>query len=193
MDERVAVESLEVRGSLPEGVLLAGADVTACHFEGLTLFEGSLRGARLTDCRFERCELTLLDVTDALMHDVVFASCRLQAVDFGVLARDPFGLSVRFEGCDLSLASFRDLDLRQVVFDGGRAHEATFVAVDLRGVQVRGLDLRGAEIRGCDLRDADLRGSSGFALSPCGNRVRGVRIDLAEAVGVLGAVGVRWD
>ncbi len=193
MDERVAVESLEVRGSLPEGVLLAGADVTACHFEGLTLLEGSLRGARLTDCRFERCELTLLDVTDVTMHDVVFASCRLQAVDFAALARDPIGLSVRFERCDLSLASFRDLDLRQVTFDGGSAHEAIFVAVDLRGVVIRGLDLRGAEIRGCDLRDADLRGSSGFVLSPCGNRVRGLRIDLTDAVGLLAAVGVRWD
>lgn len=193
MDDRLALEGLDVSGSLPAGVQLAGADLTGCRFDGLTLVEGSLRGARLTECRFERCELTLLDVTDATMHGVVFASCRLQAVDFGALARDPFGLSVRFERCDLSLATFRDLDLRQVAFDGGRAHEAIFVAVDLRGVAMRGLDLRGAEIRGCDLRDADLRGSSGFALSPCGNRVRGVRIDLAEAVGVLGAVGVRWD
>ena len=127
------------------------------------------------------------------MHDVVFHTCRLQAVDFGALARDPVGVSVRFEACDLSVASFRDLDLRQAAFDGGRAQEAAFVAVDLHGIQMRGLDLSGAEIRGCDLRDADLRGSSGVVLSPCDNRVRGLRIDLPDAVGLLAALGVRWE
>jgi fluoroquinolone resistance protein len=191
--ERTVVDDLDVSGELPHGVRLAGSDVGGCRFVGLELTEGSLRGSRLSDCRFERCEMTLLDVTDATMHDVVFESCRLQAVDFGALARDPIGLSVRFERCDLSLASFRGLDLRQVAFEGGRAREAVLIDADLRDVALNGLDLTGAEIRGCDLRGADLRGASGFVLSPCDNRVRGLRIDLAAVTGLLAAVGVVWE
>jgi fluoroquinolone resistance protein len=193
MRERPAIDGLEAVGELPEHLELAGADLSGCRFEGLVLTEGSLRGARLTDCRFDRCELTLLDVTDATLHDVVFQACRLQAVDFGALARDPIGVSVRFERCDLGLAVFRGIDLRRASFDGGLAREAVFVDTDLRGVTLRGLDLTGADIRGCDLRETDLRGSSGYVLSPCANRVRGLRVDLVDAVGLLSAVGVRWD
>jgi fluoroquinolone resistance protein len=193
MRERAVIDGLEASGELPEGLDLAGADLTGCRFEGLVLTETSLRGARLSDCRFERCELTLVDVTDATLHDVTFEACRLQAVDFGTLARDPIGVSVRFERCDLSLAVFRGIDLRQCDFDGGVAREATFVDVDLRGVTLRALDLTGAVLRGCDLREVDLRASSGFVLSPCDNRVRGMRIDVEGAVGLLAAVGVRWD
>ena len=187
------IEALEALGELPEGLELAGADLGGCRFEGLELTEASLRGTRFSDCRFERCELTLVDVTDATMHDLTFEACRLQAVDFGALARDPIGISVRFERCDLSLAVFRGVDLRQCGFDGGVAREAAFVEVDLRGVTLAGLDLTGAVIRGCDLRGADLRGSTGYLLSPCDNRVRGLRIDVEGAVGLLAAVGVRWD
>ena len=193
VEPRPVIDDLVASGQLPEGVRLEGADVGGSRFVGLELTESSLRGARLSDCRFERCEMTLIDVTDATMHDVVFESCRLQAVDFGAVARDPIGLSVRFQGCDLSLASFRGLDLRQAAFEGGRAHEAVFVDTDLREVVLHALDLTGAEIRGCDLRGADLRGSSGFVLSPCDNRVRGMRIDLPDAVGLLAAVGVSWE
>ena len=193
MRERPAIDGLEAVGELPAGLELAGTDLGGCRFEGLALTEGSLRGARLSDCCFERCELTLVDVTDATMHEVVFEACRLQAVDFGALARDPIGVSVRFERCDLSLAVFRGLDLRQARFVGGTAREAVFADTDLRGVTLHGLDLSGAEIRGCDLREADLRGSSGYVLSPCDNRVRGLRIDLADAAGLLSAIGVRWE
>lgn len=191
--ERPIVEGLDVVNELPDGVVLAGADVGGCTFTALEMTDGSLRGARLTDCRFERCEMTLVDLTDATLHDVTFVACRLRAVGFGATARDPVGLSVRFDECDLSLASFDDIDLRALAFEGGVAREARFVRVDLRGVVLRGVDLTGAEFSACDLRDADMRGSSGYVLSVCDNRVRGLRIDLADVAGLLAGVGVRWD
>jgi fluoroquinolone resistance protein len=191
--DRHSVDDLEIVGEVPPGLRLDGADVGGCRFVGLDLTETSLRAARLTECRFERCEMTLVDLTDAQLHEVTFETCRLRAVDFGALARDPVGASVRYEDCDLGLASFRDLDLRQCVFEGGQAHEATFRGCDLRGVAMRGLDLRGAELDDCDLRETDLRGSRAFVFSPCRNRVRGLRVDAPEALDLLAALGVRWD
>ncbi len=193
MNERPVFDGLDVSDGLPPHVRLEGADLVDCRFTNLALTEASLRGARLSDVRFEGCEMTLVDLTDATLHDVVFVSCRLQGVNFAVLARDPVGPSLRFEGCDLDLAVFRGLDLRQSTFEGGTAREAVFVDADLRSVALQGVDLSGAEIRGCDLRDANLRGSSGFVLSPCDNRVRGLRIDLGDAIGLLAGAGVRWS
>ena len=187
---RPTIDEVEAIGALPEGLSLAGADVTGCRFVGVDLTEASLRGARLTACRFEHCEMTLVDLTDATLHDVEFDTCRLQAVAFEATARDPIGLSIAFRDCDLGLATFRGLDLRGCRFEGGHVREAIIVDCDLREVPLRALDAAGAEIRGCDLRAADMRGSSGLVFSPCANRVHGLRIDAEAAPGVLATLGI---
>lgn len=190
--DRPRIDDLETVGGLPEGLRLAGADVSGSVFVNVDLTEASLRGARFTACRFERCEMTLVDLTDATLHDVAVVGCRLQAVAFEATARDPIGLSIAFDACDLAMATFRGLDLRGCRFEGGRLRDASFVECDLRGVSLRDLDMTGAEIRRCDLREADLRGSTGIVLSPCDNRVRGLRLDPEAALGVLASVGIVW-
>lgn len=181
-------------GAAAAELALARAELEACNSVACDLTEASPQGARLTACRFERCELALADLADASLRDVTFERCRLTGVDFGRLERDPLGLEARFEGCDLSFALFRGLDLRAFAFEGCLLPEAEFTRCDLRGVSFAGSDLARCGFADCDLRDADLRAARGYLVSPFTNRVRGMRVTLPEAVGLLAVleVVVEW-
>ena len=44
-----------------------------------------------------------------------------------------------------------------------------------------------------DLRGASLVGADGYTFDPAQNRVRGLRVEVASAVGLLGAMGMVVD
>lgn len=95
-----------------------------------------------------------------------------------------------FVDCDLSFASFRGMDLTSWSFEGCRFAEAEFVRCVLKGVSFAGADLTRCAVHRCDLAGADLRGARGYVISPTENTLRGARVSLPEALGLLAAVGV---
>lgn len=180
-------------GLTPTDLDLAGAILVGCEFVDCDLSEASLRGAQLADCRFEGCEMPMVDLTDAVLQSVELETCRLTGVTFGAVRRLPIVPEAKLRGCDLSFAGFWKLDLTAWSFEGCRLAEAEFVRCELRGVSFAGADLTRCTFQRCDLTEADLRGARGYVISPLDNGLRGMRVSLPEALGLLAAVGVEVE
>lgn len=180
-------------GLRPDDVDLARAVLVGCELVDCDLTEASLAGSQLAECRFERCELAMVDLTDAVLQSVELDTCRLTGVRFGSLRRYPILPEAKLKDCDLSFASFRQLDLTAWSFDGCRLAEAEFVRCELKGVSFAGADLTRCTFQRCDLTGADLRGARGYVISPLDNALRGMRVSLPEALGLLAAVGVEVE
>lgn len=169
---------------------LDGAEFESCTFAACDLTEASLKDAKLYDCRFERSELALVSLQGAALRGVAFESCRLTGVDFSRLGRDPLGIEASFADCDLSFCLFRKLDLTGFRFEGTLLRNAEFVQCKLEGVSLESSDLERCVFDACNLEGADLRGARNYVISPFTNRLKGMRVSLPEALGLLGALEV---
>jgi len=177
-------------GLAPSDRDFSGAILLGCEFVDCDLTEASFKTAQLAECRFEGCELPLVDLTDAVLQSVAFDTCRLTGVRFGAVSRRPIVPEAKVKDSDLSFSSFRELELTAWSFEGCRFHEAEFVRCELKGVSFAGADLTRCAFQRDDLAEADLRGARGYAISPLENNLRGMRVSLPEAMGLLAAVGV---
>lgn len=185
------IEDEEFTGFAIDDLKLAGQSFSNCIFRSCTFTEASLQDTLLTECRFEQCEMALINLKDALFHTVVFDTCRLTGVQFGVLQDDAVGITAEFHTCDLSYASFRKLDLRSCAFRSCNAREAEFYRCDLSKVDFQGTDFAGATFQDNNLIEADFRGSHNYVISAHQNRLRGLRVELPEALGLLVGIEVR--
>jgi uncharacterized protein YjbI with pentapeptide repeats len=95
-----------------------------------------------------------------------------------------------FDGCDLSYCSFRKMDLTACSFTNCTTADAEFVQCELEGVSFDGTDLTRCTFHANNLVRADLRGARNYVISPFGNRVKGMRVTLPEALSLLLEVGV---
>ncbi len=169
---------------------LHDAIVLGCTFTNCDLTEQSFKRTHLVDCRFEGCELSMVDLTDAVLQTVELDTCRLTGVNFAAVSRLPIIPEAKLTDCDLSFATFRDMDLTMWSFVGCRLTEAEFVRCELKGVSFAGADLTRCTFQRNDLAGADLRGARGYVISPLDNNLRGMKVSLPEALGLLAAVGV---
>lgn len=182
--------AVRFEGLTADDLNLAGAIVSGCTFVRCDLTGASLKDSQLSDCRFEGCELGMIDLTDAAFSAVHFDTCRLSGVRFEFLNQLPLVPDASFEGCDLSFCSFRNMDLTACAFVACRAWEAEFLGCQLNGVDFSATDFARCTFARNDLSGADLRTSRNYVLSPLDNNLRGARVSLPEAAGVLLAVGL---
>ena len=177
-------------GLAPGERVLDGAIVISCTFTNCDLTEQSFKRTPFVDCRFEGCELSMVDLTDAVLQSVELDTCRLTGVNFAAVSRLPIVPDAKLTDCDVSFASFRDMDLTMWSFEGCRLNEAEFVRCELKGVRFAGADLTRCTFQRNDLSGADLQGARGYVISPLDNNLRGMKVSLPEALGLLAAVGV---
>lgn len=178
------------RPGLGGGPQVAGAILVGCTFSDCSLSEMSFRGSHLAECRFERCDVALADFTDTVFQDVVFDACRLTGNHFDTLKTGALGIIARFERSDLSYCSFRKLDLTACGFVDCTTTDAEFVQCELEGVSFEGCDLNRCTFHANNLMNADLRSAKNYVISPFGNRVKGMRVTMPEALSLLGELGV---
>lgn len=172
------------------GPRLAGAVLVGCTFRDCALSEASFTGSHLSECRFERCDLSLVDFTDAVFQGVTFDACRLTGNHFDTLKLGALGIMATFAGCDLGYCSFRKMDLSVCAFTDCTTADAEFVQCDLSGVSFAGTDLSRCTFHANDMGGADLREARNYVISAHGNRIKGMRVALPEAVGLLVELGV---
>lgn len=170
--------------------VLAEAILTGCTFVDCTLSEMSFRGSHLSECRFERCDLSLVELIDTVLQGVAFDTCRLTGNHFDSLKTGALGVMASFDGCDLSYCSFRKMDLTACSFTNCTTADAEFVQCELEGVSFDGTDLTRCTFHANNLMNADLRGARNYAISPFGNRVKGMRVAMPEALSLLLELGV---
>lgn len=171
-------------------VSFAGTLLLGCTFKNCELSEESFRGAQLSECSFVGCELTMVNLADAVFQAVEFETCRLTGNDFSALMLGPMGVMIKFDGCDLSFCSFRKMDLTACTFENCVLHEGEFTQCELEGVSFGGSDLGRCAFNANSMIETDLRGARNYLISPHANRIRGMKVELPDAQGLLVALGV---
>src|SRR5690606_15789656 len=165
--------------------VLVGSILVGCRFVDCALDEMSFRGSHLSECRFERCDLSLADFTDTVFQGVEFEECRLTGNHFDTLKTGALGVMASFGGSDLSYCSFRKMDLTACSFTDCTTADAEFVQCELEGVSFAGTDLTRCTFHANNLMSADLRTARNYTISPFGNRVKGMKVSMPEALSLL--------
>jgi uncharacterized protein YjbI with pentapeptide repeats len=190
MTERDTHDGEHFKGLEPGDLAFEGASFIDCTFELCNFSDVSLRGAHFSDCRFEQCELALINLTDAVFQEVTFSTSRLTGVNFSVLQQGALGVLAQFEDSDLSFCTFRSMDLTACSFVNCVLREASIMHCELERVSFAGSDFERCVVQDNNLMHSDLRGARNYLFSATSNRVRGMQVELPEAVNLLAALGV---
>lgn len=187
---RTYAAGLTLSGSLAEGERLAGVEFDGCRFTGCVLFGAVLTGCTFTECEFADCDLSRTVVTDSRFSECTFTDSRLLGVNFALAHTGSLAPPFVFERCRLDYASFRGLDITGSVFRECRLRDVDLGETVARRVVFAGSDLAGASFGDTDLREADLAGAVNYALDVRANQVRGARVDVGGAAGLLRPFGI---
>lgn len=180
--------------SLEPGEVLRGLDVVDGVLDGLSWESAKVVGCTFEECTFTGCNLSMTELTDSRFVDCTFVGCKMLAVNWAATgAGSLLAQPLRFERCRLDGASFAGLDLTGFTFRDCQLVDVDFSESELRRVDFAGSTLAGARFVGSDLRDADLRGTVGLSLDPRDAKLKGARIDLDAAPGLLDVFGLTFD
>ncbi len=146
-----------------------------CTLTGVRMAGGQHTGTAFLSCRFER----------ARMSNSVFEACKLTGSHF--VGADLRPLETR--DCDWSWTSLRGVDLSGTDLSGQRLTEADLTDADLRECDLSGADLTSARVQNARLRGADLRGASTGGVDFRQVDLKGVRLDVLQAVQVARTYG----
>jgi uncharacterized protein YjbI with pentapeptide repeats len=188
-------------------------------FDDLDLFEADWRNARFVKCRFQGIDLRVSRTDHCLFDTCVFTAARLNLSEHtgSAFVNCSFRMAklfrARFVECKLTGSHFDQADLGSLVVSGGDWSYVNLRMQDLSGRKFRSLRLVNADLYGCDLRKtdlrdadlsnaslgqaqlggADLRGATLDGVDLTSFDLRGVRIDLAQAIAVASAHGAIVD
>lgn len=172
-----------------------GLDLNACVFSNCDLTAALLEDSRFAACRFRSCNLSLARLGGSSFREVSFSSCKLAGVNWteAAPARIKLPAQLSFDDCVLTDSVFLGLYLRGVSFINCLAKGADFREADLGGASLRGTDLSGALFGGTDLSGADLRQARNYAIRPDGNKLKGARFSLPEAMALLYCMDIELE
>jgi fluoroquinolone resistance protein len=190
----------DYRGVNWSGKHLIGHRFERCGFGDADLLELATEQVVFEECDFAGARLNASDhVSTAFLRcrflrtslfDARLAGCKL----VGSVFEGPCVLKpLRVEGGDWSYVSLRGQDLSGLDLSGVRLHGADLSIADLRGTVLRRCDLGYARFEeavtaGLDLREADLQ-----AVDLRNWDLTGVRVDLAQAIQLVGSYGAIVD
>lgn len=170
---------------------LIGAEFERCVFRRCRLEESQFAGCQFHECQFVDCDLSRVQVKGCRFHSVRFEGCKVAGVNWSDALLSPLATpALHFERCVVSYASFQALTLKGLVLRGCTAQETDFAGADLTEADLEGSDLVRARFHGTTLTGANLVGARGYQIDPTTNRVKGMRVALPEAVVLLEALGV---
>ncbi|MBL4683265.1 MAG: pentapeptide repeat-containing protein [Nannocystaceae bacterium] len=167
---------------------LRGAQFEGCEFVDCKFTDADLSDAQFDDCTWLRCEMSNCNVANTRFRGASFVESRVRGVQWSSCYR--FALEFKFTDCNLSYSSFFGLHLRGIEITGSCLREVDFGECSLIGAKFTGSDLGGAIFHRTDLTRADMSSAQSIALDLNNNKVKGLRISLGGAVGLLDALGV---
>ena len=141
-----------------------------CVLTGVRMAGGQHTGTAFLSCRFDRARLS----------NSVLEACKLTGSQF--LGSDLRPLEAR--DCDWSWTSLRGVDLSGTDLSGQKFVEADLTDADLRECDLSRTDLTNARVHHLKLRGADLRGASTGGVDWRQVELKGVRLDVLQAVQV---------
>jgi uncharacterized protein YjbI with pentapeptide repeats len=156
------------------------------HFRRAAFTGTRLVRLRLADTRAEVCDLSGASWEKARLRRAEFAGCRL----LGIQLLEAQLEDVVFRECVLEGAVFVSATFRAVRFEKCNLRGASFEEADLTGTVFAQCDLTNASLRDSKLHGADWRGSTLNGLQASARELEGVIIDPAQAVQVVGLLGI---
>jgi uncharacterized protein YjbI with pentapeptide repeats len=175
-----------------EGVRCERGEIDSSEFHGCTFrrcsfVESVFRRCRFVDCTFMHSDLSLVQLPGSVFRSVRFEESKLVGVDWtqadwsGVWLGDP----PEFHACTLSHATFIGLNLHGIQFKGCAAVEVDFREADLSSAAFGGTDLSGSLFQDTKLSKADLSEACNYDIAPEKNDLRGAKFSLPEAMSLL--------
>lgn len=142
---------------------LAGAELVAVQFRGVSADETDLRGARLSEVELDQIDLPVVRAARSQWRDVRVTG-RIGSLE----AYETDLRSVHFVGCKLSFVNLRGAELMDVAFTDCVIEELDLVQAKARRVRFSGtrigqLDVQHGALHDVDLRGAELQGVTGVA------------------------------
>lgn len=147
-----------------------------CDFSGVDMTSSYHAGSAFRNCTFRRTALLHSTFKHCSMLGSMLTECRLRPV--------------KFVEVDFSLAVLAGADLRGVDLTDCRLREVSLLRTDLRKANLRGADLRGARASEARFEEADLRGALTDATFWTTAKVRGAKVDIAQAIAFAAAHGL---
>lgn len=178
-----------------EGEELSGMLFEDCLFSNCRLTELTFRNCQFSGCRFENCKITAPKFRGSQMLSCDFSQCDLSGVDWSALLDErkrEMGF-LPFDGlkeCSLRHCVFFGLDLKEFDFSGADLSGSFFDDCQLEKASFARCQLQGVSFAQNNLMGADFRGATEYLFSLEGNRVKGARFSLPEAVNLLSALGI---
>jgi uncharacterized protein YjbI with pentapeptide repeats len=163
--------------------------IEASALERVSLANSTFGSVVLKDVRLVSCDLANLETRSLSLLRVEFINCRMTGFRAGEARCQDIFIS---EG-DQRYAQFRYSKFKSAEFDSCNFGEADFQGTDLSGSVFRRCDLRNAEMSKAKLLDADLRGSQIEGLQLNAEDIRGVVVDLSQAMVFAPLLGIRIE
>lgn len=159
-----------------------------CTFDRCDLSRSDLTKSRFVECTFIACDLTMAKLNGVRLQGVNFKDSKLLGVDLSVCSEMLF--SVAFEGSVLDHAFLTGLNLRKTRFERCSMKGVVLERTDLSEAVLRECDLLDAVFGATQLRGTDLTTAFNFRIDPDRNSLKGARLTLQGAMGLLLKYGV---
>ncbi len=185
-----AFSKLQKSGEELSGLLFEDCFFSKCRFTELVV-----KNCQFSGCRFENCKISAPKFRGSQMLSCDFSHCDLSGVDWSALLDErkrkmgflPFDSLTE---CSLRHCVFFGLDLKEFDFSSADLSDSFFDDCQLEKANFSGCQLAGVSFSQNNLMGADFRGATNYLFSLEGNRVKGARFSLPEAVNLLSALGV---
>ena len=185
-----AFSKLQKSGEELSGLLFEDCFFSKCRFTELVV-----KNCQFSGCRFENCKISAPKFRGSQMLSCDFSHCDLSGVDWSALLDErkrkmgflPFDSLTE---CSLRHCVFFGLDLKEFDFSSADLSDSFFDDCQLEKANFSGCQLAGVSFSQNNLMGADFRGATNYLFSLEGNRGKGARFSLPEAVNLLSALGV---
>lgn len=159
-----------------------------CIFENCDFTGKDLGDSIFTECTFTECNFSMVKLAETGLRDVTFANCKLLGFRFDQC--DAFGFAAVFENCQMDLSSFYRMKIRKQKFKNCAMRDVDFSECDLTQATFDNCDLQDAIFDNTILEKADLRSAIHYTIDASSNYLKGARISLASASGLLSPFGI---
>jgi uncharacterized protein YjbI with pentapeptide repeats len=158
-----------------------------CTFKHCIFTETVIRTCRFNNCIFKDCDLSLAQLPGSSFPATKFDKSKLIGINWthANWKSTGFGKLVGFSKCALSHATFIGLDLEGVQIKKCVAVDVDFREANLTNVDFSGTDLTGSLFVNTNLTEADLSTAKNYTLNPGENILTKAKFSMPEALSLL--------
>jgi fluoroquinolone resistance protein len=171
------------------------AEFDECSFVNCSFVESVFQDCRFANCLFSGCDLTLVELNGSAFSSARFERCTAVGVNWTLAARPAvlLGKPLSFSGCALNHATFIGLNLKGIEIRNCAAVDVDFREADLSRADFSGTDLSKSLFGDTDLSEADLSRARNYSINPGRNTLKQAKFSLPEAMSLLHNLDIILD